>query len=40
MTAQAANLLVGVSNHKKVFPNEFSDGIEGAVFHPVRVNIV
>lgn len=25
---------------KKVFPNEFSDGIEGAVFHPVRVNIV
>lgn len=25
---------------KKVFPNEFSDGIEGAVLHPVRVNIV
>lgn len=24
---------------KKVFPNEFSDGIEGAVLHPVRVNI-
>ena len=41
MTAQAAYLLAGVSNHeKKVFPNEFSDGIEGAVFHPVRVNIV
>ena len=25
---------------KKVFPNEFSDGIEGAVLHPVRVDIV
>ena len=25
---------------KKVFPNEFSDGIEGAVLYPVRVNIV
>ena len=25
---------------KKVFPNEFSDGIEGVVFHPVRVNVV
>lgn len=25
---------------KKVFPNEFSDGIEGVVLHPVRVNIV
>ena len=24
---------------KKVFPNEFSDGIEGVVLHPVRVNI-
>lgn len=24
---------------KKVFPNEFSDGIEGTVLHPVRVNI-
>lgn len=27
-------------NPEKVFPNEFSDGIEGAVSHPVRVNIV
>ena len=25
---------------KKVFPNEFSDGIEGVVLHPVRVDIV
>lgn len=25
---------------KKVFPNEFSDGIEGAVLHPVRVDII
>lgn len=25
---------------KKVFPNEFSDGIEGIVIHPVRVNII
>lgn len=25
---------------KKVFPNEFSDGIEDVVLHPVRVNIV
>lgn len=25
---------------KKVFPNEFSDGIGGVVLHPVRVNIV
>lgn len=25
---------------KKVFPNEFSDGIEGVVLHPVRVGIV
>ena len=24
---------------KKVFPNEFSDGIEGVVLHPVRVSI-
>lgn len=24
---------------KKVFPNEFSDGIEGVVLHPVKVNI-
>lgn len=25
---------------KKVFPNEFSNGIEGVVLHPVKVNIV
>jgi len=25
---------------KKVFPNVFADGIEGAVLHPVRVNII
>lgn len=25
---------------KKVFPNEFSDGIEGVVLHPVRVGVV
>ena len=25
---------------KKVFPNEFSDGIEGVVLHPVRVNVM
>lgn len=25
---------------KKVFPNEFSDGIEGVVLHPVRVDVV
>jgi len=25
---------------KKVFPNAFVDGIEGAVLHPVRVNII
>ena len=25
---------------KKVFPNEFSDGIEGVALHPVRVNII
>ena len=25
---------------KKVFPNVFADGIEGAVFHPVRVDII
>ena len=25
---------------KKVFPNVFTDGIEGAVLHPVRVNII
>lgn len=25
---------------KKVFPNAFADGIEGAVLHPVRVNII
>lgn len=25
---------------KKVFPNEFSNGIEGVVLHPVKVDIV
>lgn len=25
---------------KKVFPNEFSDGIEGVVLHPVRVDVI
>lgn len=25
---------------KKVFPNVFSDGVEGVVLHPVRVGIV
>ena len=25
---------------KKVFPNVFADGIEGVVFHPVRVDII
>lgn len=25
---------------KKVFPNEFSDGVEGVVLHPVRVGII
>ena len=25
---------------KKVFPNAFADGIEGAVLYPVRVNII
>ena len=25
---------------KKVFPNVFADGIEGVVFHPVRVDIM
>ena len=24
----------------EVFPNAFADGIEGAVLHPVRVNII
>lgn len=35
-----ADVNAGYQILKKVFPNEFSDGIEGAVFHPVRVNIV
>ena len=35
-----ADVNAGYQIMKKVFPNEFSDGIEGAVFHPVRVNIV
>ena len=34
-----ADVNAGYQILKKVFPNEFSDGIEGAVFHPVRVNI-
>ena len=34
-----ADVNAGYQIMKKVFPNEFSDGIEGAVFHPVRVNI-
>ena len=35
-----ADVNAGYQIMKKVFPNEFSDGIEGVVFHPVRVNIV
>ena len=35
-----ADVNAGYQIMKKVFPNELSDGIEGAVFHPVRVNIV
>ena len=35
-----ADVNAGYQILKKVFPNEFSDGIEGAVFHPVRVNII
>ena len=35
-----ADVNAGYQIMKKAFPNEFSDGIEGAVFHPVRVNIV
>ena len=35
-----ADVNAGYQILKKAFPNEFSDGIEGAVFHPVRVNIV
>lgn len=35
-----ADVNAGYQIMKKVFPNEFSDGIEGAVFHPVRVNII
>ena len=34
-----ADVNAGYQIMKKAFPNEFSDGIEGAVFHPVRVNI-
>lgn len=34
-----ADVNAGYQIMKKVFPNEFSDGIVGAVFHPVRVNI-
>ena len=35
-----ADVNAGYQIMKKVFPNEFSDGIEGVVFHPVRVNII
>ena len=35
-----ADVNTGYQIMKKVFPNAFADGIEGAVFHPVRVNIV
>ena len=35
-----ADVNAGYQIMKKVFPNEFSDGIEGAASHPVRVNIV
>ena len=35
-----ADVNAGYQIMKKVFPNEFSDGIEGVVLHPVRVNIV
>lgn len=34
-----ADVNAGYQIMKKVFPNEFSDGIEGVVFHPVRVTI-
>lgn len=34
-----ADVNAGYQILKKVFPNEFSDGIEGVVFHPVRVDI-
>ena len=35
-----ADVNAGYQILKKVFPNEFSDGVEGVVFHPVRVNII
>ena len=34
-----ADINAGYQIIKKVFPNEFSDGIEGVVLHPVRVTI-
>ena len=34
-----ADVNAGHQIMKKVFPNEFSDGIEGVVLHPVRVTI-
>lgn len=34
-----ADINAGYQIMKKVFPNEFSDGIEGVVLHPVRVTI-
>ena len=34
-----ADVNAGYQIMKKVFPNEFSDGIEGVVLHPVRVTI-
>ena len=38
-TAINADVNVAFQIMKKVFPNEFSDGIEGVVLHPVRVNV-
>ena len=35
-----ADVNAGYQIMKKVFPNVFADGIEGAASHPVRVNIV
>ena len=32
-------IVIGDNKNWKVFPNEFSDGIEGVVLHPVRVTI-
>lgn len=38
-TAINADVNAAFQIMKKVFPNEFSDGIEGVVLHPVRVNV-